>query len=841
MKRKTTYKVLLITLLSILINLFGIPVQAEDGPTIQLNVFLQNYSGSTSSEAGGGKPAYYSYSSIFYGVVGKEGKGFTPNTEYTVIYDLYQYANDPGDDGYQFYIRRERTVKADENGELEYSPLLGYTRFERGEYYYTVTFKSNDENNPEEYIFDGKDNTNLHFYIVNNSSAYVLVNDQYYGGPFQPATVIRQKGKEEAVNIKSDLRFTTRYANIDCVVTSAIYKVNEEAEGGAEKISDDIVETVTLDDTGLFDSFLDLGTFPSETFETGEMYYIAHDIKRADGTNVSTGLRRQYNQYFTFEDYEEKVERKSYVNWSFSKLDEDTEEVLSGVKMKLVKGSSADGEVVKEWVTSKEDTIFELEVGTYTLVEIEPLKGYMKKDPVTFELTEDDAYISGANHSGYHIYSDGITTNLIYIYRSGNKATTRVGYCFNMTKDYPSEDNRYELDNELIYQEYLSSEELLEEHITSQTYASEELQAQLQNIIYKGYPSNAKTFEVDGNMVSLQEKYGLSDEMATIVTQHAVWHFTEGRDFTQGNFHKQSEQAFAAYNELIASENVEIPETFKMYLYITDNKNYQNVLAYREVSENIAMILGNKKATEINVKKNWDDCDDELKRRPKSVTVYLLANGTRIQETQLDASSNWEYTFTQLPLYENGEKITYSIEEESVDYYLTKIDPTHFTLHNVTRPWFPKTPDKEEEYGNVVLKKTVSNGAPENKEYSFSVKMEMPDGNQYEEIVHLKGNEEMSYDYVPDGTIVHIGELDAEEYIVTITIDGTTTKDVQFIAEKDIIKTIVFNNALREKKTVETSDESNIKEWAMLMASSTLVFIGSLMVILKNKRIENMR
>ncbi|MDQ8766003.1 Cna B-type domain-containing protein, partial [Streptococcus ruminantium] len=43
------------------------------------------------------------------------------------------------------------------------------------------------------------------------------------------------------------------------------------------------------------------------------------------------------------------------------------------------------------------------------------------------------------------------------------------------------------------------------------------------------------------------------------------------------------------------------------------------------------------------------------------------------------AANNWEYTFTDLPKYANGKEIVYTVSEEKVDGYETKVEGTNIT------------------------------------------------------------------------------------------------------------------------------------------------------------------
>ncbi|MBQ6905595.1 MAG: Cna B-type domain-containing protein [Clostridia bacterium] len=83
--------------------------------------------------------------------------------------------------------------------------------------------------------------------------------------------------------------------------------------------------------------------------------------------------------------------------------------------------------------------------------------------------------------------------------------------------------------------------------------------------------------------------------------------------------------------------------------------------------------------------KTWDDNDDQDGIRPESITINLLANG-EVVETITVTAADWSWTFENLPKFEAGEEITYSITEEKVDGYETTIDG-----YNVTNKHVPAT------------------------------------------------------------------------------------------------------------------------------------------------------
>ena len=78
--------------------------------------------------------------------------------------------------------------------------------------------------------------------------------------------------------------------------------------------------------------------------------------------------------------------------------------------------------------------------------------------------------------------------------------------------------------------------------------------------------------------------------------------------------------------------------------------------------------------TTITGSKTWDDADNQDGKRPSSITVRLLADGRVVSHKKITEKDNWSWNFEDLPVYEKGEKITYTIKEDSVENYETKLD-----------------------------------------------------------------------------------------------------------------------------------------------------------------------
>ncbi|BAK27437.1 Cna B-type domain-containing protein [Streptococcus gallolyticus subsp. gallolyticus] len=102
-------------------------------------------------------------------------------------------------------------------------------------------------------------------------------------------------------------------------------------------------------------------------------------------------------------------------------------------------------------------------------------------------------------------------------------------------------------------------------------------------------------------------------------------------------------------------------------------------------ADNSTVTVTDKKATvEVTGTKTWDDNNDQDGKRPDSITVNLLANGTVVDTKTVTADSNWSYVFTDLPKYANGNEITYTVTEDAVADYTTTYDG-----YNITNSYTP--------------------------------------------------------------------------------------------------------------------------------------------------------
>ncbi|MDE6375805.1 MAG: Cna B-type domain-containing protein, partial [Ligilactobacillus sp.] len=92
--------------------------------------------------------------------------------------------------------------------------------------------------------------------------------------------------------------------------------------------------------------------------------------------------------------------------------------------------------------------------------------------------------------------------------------------------------------------------------------------------------------------------------------------------------------------------------------------------------------------TSISGTKTWSDNDNQDGKRPDSITINLLANGKKVDSQKVSVATNWAYHFDNLPQYENGQVITYTVSENTVDGYSTSVNG-----YNITNFYTPEKVD----------------------------------------------------------------------------------------------------------------------------------------------------
>lgn len=129
----------------------------------------------------------------------------------------------------------------------------------------------------------------------------------------------------------------------------------------------------------------------------------------------------------------------------------------------------------------------------------------------------------------------------------------------------------------------------------------------------------------------------------------------------------------------------------------------------------------------IPVTKVWDDMDNNDGMRPDEITVQLFGDGVETRTATLTADNDWTYEFTDLPVYNQGEEIIYTVVEVTVpDGYTSVVDG-----FEITNSYTPETVD-------VPVIKVWDDGDNQDGNRPEDVQVQLlADGNSVGEVVHL--------------------------------------------------------------------------------------------------------
>ncbi|MBC6309728.1 Cna B-type domain-containing protein [Listeria sp. FSL L7-1582] len=131
-------------------------------------------------------------------------------------------------------------------------------------------------------------------------------------------------------------------------------------------------------------------------------------------------------------------------------------------------------------------------------------------------------------------------------------------------------------------------------------------------------------------------------------------------------------------------------ETKAPDLYLLDTTPVPFTVTYGDTTT-VTLNKTNELATSVAGQKTWDDNGDKDGKRPASITIDLYQNGKMIQSKVVTADDDWAYSFDQLPkLDANGKDYDYTLQEETVENYMTIQDGYNFT--NVYVPDLPVPP-----------------------------------------------------------------------------------------------------------------------------------------------------
>ena len=180
--------------------------------------------------------------------------------------------------------------------------------------------------------------------------------------------------------------------------------------------------------------------------------------------------------------------------------------------------------------------------------------------------------------------------------------------------------------------------------------------------------------------------------------------------------------------------------------------------------------------TKVSVVKVWDDADDQDGFRPTTIKVRLYKDGDALGKiVTLSKDNKWKYTWEDLPKYEAGKEIKYTVDEVSIPSEYTKTvtnEQTAFTITNTHKT-------RETEI-SVVKVWDDNNDQDQIRPASIEVKL-TADGEQIGDTVKLSEKNEWKYEWknlplLAKGKKIKYSVDEVEvptDYTKTITNKGT--------------------------------------------------------------------
>ena len=238
-----------------------------------------------------------------------------------------------------------------------------------------------------------------------------------------------------------------------------------------------------------------------------------------------------------------------------------------------------------------------------------------------------------------------------------------------------------------------------------------------------------------------------------------------------------------------------------------------------------ATITDKKAVTTVSGTKTWKDNDDQDGKRPESIKVNLLANGKVVQSKTVKSSDNWKYSFTNLPEFENGKKISYTVTEDQVKDYSTTVNGYNLTNSytpaktsvSVTKAWNDNN-NQDGSRPNEVKVQLYANGEKSGNEVTLNAANKWT--HTWTELAEKSNKKTVQYSVKEVGTVKgYTSSVNGKNGNFTVTnthtpstttVSGTKTwkdNDDQDGKRPESIKVnLLANGKVVQSKTVKSSD-----------------------------------
>lgn len=234
---------------------------------------------------------------------------------------------------------------------------------------------------------------------------------------------------------------------------------------------------------------------------------------------------------------------------------------------------------------------------------------------------------------------------------------------------------------------------------------------------------------------------------------------------------------------------------------------------------------------DVSGDKTWNDSDNQDGKRPESITIRLYANGVEVAHKVVTAADNWHWDFSDLPKYEDGKEIVYTITEDAIDGYTSMVSGSDVTnaytpdktTVSVTKSWQDKN-DQAGKRPDSITVKLFANGVDTGKTLTLS-----KDNNwtaSFGDLDVYKDGQRITYT---------IEEVTVDGYTTTISGDAVTGFVITNSITTDTTPPKEDPPSTSNPGTPSTGDTSHLNRWLALMAIAAAGMAGSV-ALLRRRR-----
>ena len=389
------------------------------------------------------------------------------------------------------------------------------------------------------------------------------------------------------------------------------------------------------------------------------------------------------------------------------------------------------------------------------------------------------------------------------------------------------------------------------------------------NLLKNGIPFKEAEVKADGDgnwkySFDNLRKYENDQEIKYTVTENAVAEYTPGiDDYNIKNSYTPKKTSVTVTKKWEDADNQDgkRPSSIKVQLYGNDKKVGEEVTlnegnnwthTWEKLPKNAAgtpikytvkevgevdnyttsygedsqgnIIITNKhvpEKTKVEGQKTWSDNDNQDGKRPESITVNLLADGRKVKEVKATAATDWKYSFTDLPKYENGRVIKYTVTENTVDDYNTEIEG--YDIKNSYTP----------EETSVTVTKRWNDSNDKDRIRPERIKVQLyANGEKKGKAVELKAGSNWSYTWnrLPK-------KAKGKDIKYTVKEEGSPSGYTVSVDDKDHGNIIITNSHTPKEITrPKTGDTNRFIAYLAVMLLSAATVIG---LLVSRRRIRN--